>query len=86
MAEGGLPGYEMINWMGMFAPAGTPKFIVEKIGQELLKIMKTPEIIMQLQIQGAEPSLLGTEEFTIFVRNEIQKWAKMVAVTGMKAE
>jgi len=86
MAEGGLPGYEMINWMGMFAPAGTPKFIVDKIGQELLKIMKTPEIIKQLQIQGAEPSLLGTEEFTIFVKNEIQKWAKMVAVTGMKAE
>ncbi|MBI4189859.1 MAG: tripartite tricarboxylate transporter substrate binding protein [Betaproteobacteria bacterium] len=84
--EGGLPGYEMFNWMGMFAPAGTPRVVVEKLSSELIRVLRLPEVIGRLQAQGAEPSLLGPDEFSAFVKREVEKWARMVAATGMTTE
>ena len=86
IAEGGLPGYEMLNWLGMFAPAGTPRAVVERLSTELIRIVRLPDIRERLNAQGAEPAPLGTEEFTVFVKSEIEKWAKVVAATRMTAE
>jgi len=86
IAESGLPGYEMLNWLGLFAPAGTPRAVVEKLSSEAMRIVRTPEVSARLQAQGAEPAPLGTEEFTAFVKSEVEKWAKVVAATGMTAE
>ena len=86
IAESGLPGYEMLNWLGLFAPMGTPRAIVERLSGESLRIVRTPELVARFHAQGAEPSPLGADEFAAFVKSEIDKWAKVVAATGMTAE
>ena len=85
IAESGLPGYEMLNWLGMFAPVGTPRAVVEKLSTELVRIVRTPEVSGGLNASGAEPSPLGPDEFALFVKSEVEKWAKVVAATGMTA-
>jgi tripartite-type tricarboxylate transporter receptor subunit TctC len=86
IAEGGLPGYEMLNWLGVFAPTGAPRAVVEKLSGEIVRIMRTPEVRERLNTQGAEPSPLAADEFAPFVKSELEKWAKVVAATGMTAE
>ena len=86
IAESGLNGYEMLNWLGLFAPTGTPKAILERLNRESLKVVAQPEVVKRFNLQGAEPSPLASEEFAAFVKSEIAKWAKIVAATGMKAD
>ena len=86
IAESGLNGYEMLNWLGLFAPTGTPKAILERLNRESLKVVAQPEVVKRFNSQGAEPSPLASEEFAAFVKSEIAKWAKIVAATGMKAD
>ena len=86
IAESGLPGYEMLNWLGLFAPAGTPRPIVDRLAAESVRIVRVPEIVSRFNAQGAEPSPLETDEFAVFVKREVEKWAKVVAATGMTAE
>lgn len=86
IAEGGLPGYEMINWLGLFAPAGTPRTTVDRLAAESLRIVQTPEVRERLNAQGAEPSPLNTDEYTAFVKKEVDKWAKVVTATGMTTD
>jgi tripartite-type tricarboxylate transporter receptor subunit TctC len=86
IAESGLPGYEMINWLGLFAPAGTPRAVVDKLSVESLRVVQLPEVRERLNAQGAEPSPLNTDEFTPFVKKEVEKWAKVVTATGMTTE
>ena len=86
IAESGLPGYAMINWLGMFAPTGTPRAVTDRLGAEAIRIMRLPEVREKLNALGAEPAPLGSEEFITFVKSEIQKWAKVVAAARMTAE
>ncbi|MBY0268246.1 MAG: tripartite tricarboxylate transporter substrate binding protein [Burkholderiales bacterium] len=86
IAEGGLQGYEMLNWLGLFAPTATPKAIIERLNREALKVVAQPEVVKRFNSQGAEPSPLASEEFAAFVKSEIAKWGKIVAATGMKAD
>ena len=86
IAESGLAGYEMLNWLGLFAPTGTPRPVVDRLVAESLRILRLPEVVQRFHAQGAEPSPLGTDEFASFVRSEVEKWAKVVAATGMSAE
>jgi len=86
IAEGGLKGYEMLNWLGLFAPAKTPGAIVDRLSREAQKIVAQPEVVKRFNTQGAEPSPLASQEFAAFVKSEIAKWAKIVAATGMKAD
>jgi tripartite-type tricarboxylate transporter receptor subunit TctC len=86
IAESGVPGYEMLNWLGLFAPINTPRAIVERLNSEALRIMRTPEVRDRLNAAGAEPSALATEEFSAFVKSEVEKWGKVVAATGMTAD
>ena len=86
IAESGLKGYEMLNWLGMFAPAGTPRGIVDRLSSEVTRIVRLPEVRERLNAQGAEPSPLGADEFPAFVKLEVEKWAKVVAVTRMKVD
>ncbi len=85
IAESGLPGYAMLNWLGLFAPAGAPRAVVEKLSGELVRIVRLPEVSGALQVAGAEPSPLGPDEFAAFVKSELEKWAQVVAATGMTA-
>jgi len=86
IAESGLPGYEMINWLGLFAPAGTPRAVVERLSAEVSRIVRLPEVRERLNAQGAEPAPLATEEFAAFVKSEVEKWGRVVAATRMTAE
>jgi tripartite-type tricarboxylate transporter receptor subunit TctC len=86
IAESGVPGYEMLNWLGLFAPAGTPRAVVEKLEAEALRAVRSPEVRDRLNGAGAEPSPLPAHAFAPFVKSEIAKWAKVVAATGMTAD
>jgi len=86
IAEGGLPGYEMLNWLGLFAPAGTPRPVIDRLNTEALRVLRLPEVVKRFHAQGAEPSPLATDAFAPFVKSEVEKWAKVVAATGMSAE
>jgi tripartite-type tricarboxylate transporter receptor subunit TctC len=86
IAESGVPGYEMLNWLGLFAPAATPRAIVEKLNAEALRVVRSAEVRERLNAAGAEPSPLATEAFAPFVKKEIEKWGKVVAATGMTIE
>lgn len=85
IAEMGLPGYGMENWLGLFAPAGTPRSIVEKLSKEAIRVVRLPEVTAGLKAYGAEPSPLGPDEFAAFVKKEVEKWASVVKATGMTA-
>jgi len=67
IAESGVPGYEMLNWLGLFAPIGTPRAVVEKLNSEVLRIMRLPDVRERLNAQGTEPSPMPTDEFAAFV-------------------
>jgi tripartite-type tricarboxylate transporter receptor subunit TctC len=86
IAEAGLPGYEMLNWLGLFAPAGTPRVLVDRLAGEAMRVVRQPDVVSRFHAQASEPSPLATDEFSAFVKKEVEKWAKVVASTGMTAE
>lgn len=85
VAESGVPGYAMLNWLGLFAPVGTATAVLDRLAEESMRAVRLPEIVKRFNAQGAEPSPLEREAFALFVRREIEKWAKVVAATGMVA-
>lgn len=78
MIEAGVPGYEVMSWFGLWAPAKTPKPIVDKINQAVVEILKSPEVIQQISDQGAIPFPETPSSFDAFIRLESEKWAKVV--------
>ncbi|MBX3715579.1 MAG: tripartite tricarboxylate transporter substrate binding protein [Burkholderiales bacterium] len=78
MAESGYPNFEAVAWFGLLAPAGTPAPIVERLSTEVNKILKSPEINARLTGMGA--NVMGTtpQEFSAFMKAEIEKWAPVV--------
>ena len=82
----GLPAYEAVGWMGLFAPAGTPKAIVDKLNAEIRRIQQSPDVPAWLATQGLQPYYLPAEEFGALVRSDIEKWGKVVRETGIRAE
>jgi tripartite-type tricarboxylate transporter receptor subunit TctC len=86
VAEAGVPGYEATIWLGIMAPAGTPKPIVDKLNAEIRKVVTRPEVKAQWADQGAEPMTMSPEEFDAYLRKDIQKWAEVVRVSGAKVD
>ena len=86
MIESGFPGFEAGSWYGIFAPAGTPAEIVDRIHSEVVKALQNPEMQKQLSAQGAEPIGNTPKEFAAFIRAEIAKWAQVIKTSGAKAE
>jgi tripartite-type tricarboxylate transporter receptor subunit TctC len=84
--EAGLPGYETSAWYGMYAPAGTPKEIVNKIQQEIARISTLPEVKERLLQLGAEPVASTPEDFAAFTKSELAKFAKTVKDAGIEPE
>ena len=86
MAEAGLQGFDISTWLGLLAPAGTPKDIVAKWNAEVAKILNSPEMREKLLAQGAEPVPTSPEQFAAFVQSEIAKYAKIVKASGAKVD
>jgi len=86
IAEAALPGYSVTNWIGFFAPAGTPRDIVVKLNAEVVRIMQAPDIQKRLATEGAKFSPWTPEQFGGFVKTEQTKWAKVVKEAGIRVD
>lgn len=86
IAEAGLPGYEVVSWQGIFAPAGTPQDVVRRLNEEIVRILKMPDVLERMEALGLEPVGNTSEEFARFQRAEIAKWARVIKESGLKAE
>jgi tripartite-type tricarboxylate transporter receptor subunit TctC len=81
-----IPGYEVSAWFGVFAPAGVPQPVVQRLNAEFVKALQQPDLRQRLASQGAEPLTSTPDEFAAYLRSEIEKWAKVVKAAGMKAD
>ena len=86
VSEAGVPGYEAVIWLGFMAPKGTPQAVVERLNAEITKAANAPEMKQAWAAQGAVPMSMSPEEFGRFLREDIEKWAKVVQVSGAKAD
>ncbi|HET9734130.1 MAG TPA: tripartite tricarboxylate transporter substrate binding protein [Burkholderiales bacterium] len=86
MKEAGLEGVEVVVWYGVFAPAGTPKEIVQKLATGIQRATRDPETSRRLLEQGAVPVGNTPEEFAKLVREEVARWAEVVKVSGARAD
>jgi len=86
MSESGLPGYESEGWHGLFAPARTPKPVVDRLYTEIAAILRNPDTSSRLASGGAEPVGLPPGEFAVKLKSEIAKWAKVVKIANMKVD
>jgi tripartite-type tricarboxylate transporter receptor subunit TctC len=86
LAEAGVPGYEAGIWLGLMAPAGTPRPVVERLNVEINKVINAPDVKDAWAKQGAMPMGMSIDAFDKFIRAEIVKWAPVVKATGMKQE
>src|SRR5262245_10691862 len=86
ISEAGVPGYEATIWLGVMAPAGTPKPIVATLTAEINKVLSKPETQEAWLKQGAEPLIMSPAEFDTYLRGDIDKWAKVIQTAGIKVQ
>ncbi len=86
VAEAGVPGYEATIWLGLMAPAATPKPVLERLSGAVNKIINAPDMKENWAKQGAVPMGMTPDEFGRFLRADIAKWSKLVKDTGMKVD
>jgi tripartite-type tricarboxylate transporter receptor subunit TctC len=84
--EAGVPGYDVTVWFGILAPAGTPKEIVQRLNAEMVKVMRTPEVMDRFQKAGVDTVASSPEEFGTFLKGEVSRWAKVVQDANIKAD
>ncbi len=76
--ESGLPGFEVLAWFGMFAPAATPKDVLSKLNTEFVKALRDPKVAEQMLSRGLEPRPMALDEFTAIWRKDVEKYAAIV--------
>jgi tripartite-type tricarboxylate transporter receptor subunit TctC len=86
LAESGVPGFDATAWFGLFAPAGTPREIVQKLNHEVQQAVQDPQVSARLLELGAEPASSTPEAFDKFFRNEVAKWARVVQTAGIHVD
>ena len=86
LAESGLRGFEVNNWTGVLAPAGTPAAVVTRLNGEIVRIMQLPDVQARLPKEGLRFVAMTPQQFAEFVRSEKEKWAPIVKTTGAKAD
>ena len=86
VAEAGVPGYETTIWLGLMAPAGTPRPILERLNAEVNKILASAEVRETWGKQGAQPMGMSIDAFDKFLRADVAKWEKIVKVSGAKVD
>src|SRR5437763_412149 len=86
IAEAGVAGYEATIWLGLMAPAATPRSVLEKLNAEVNKIINAPDVKETWGKQGAVPMGMPVDEFGKCLREDIEKWSKLVKATGMKVD
>jgi tripartite-type tricarboxylate transporter receptor subunit TctC len=86
VSEAGVPGYEATLWLGIMAPAGTPKPVVDKLNAEINKVINKPQVQAAWAKRGAVPMVKTPAEFGTYLRADIEKWARIVKISGAKAQ
>ncbi len=86
MSEAALPGFEMLSWFGLLAPAATPRNVITRVNAETMKVLAMPDIRSALAAQGLETRGGTPEQFGDYIRNEIAKITKIAKTAGVKAE
>lgn len=86
ISESGVPGFEAVNWFGLFAPAKTPRAIINRVNGALVKTVKSPALQAQFIALGADPVGSSVEEFTAFVKHDLEKYEKVVRLSGAKVD
>jgi tripartite-type tricarboxylate transporter receptor subunit TctC len=86
VAEAGVPGYTATIWLGLMAPVGTPKAIVERLNDAISRIVGRADVREAWQKQGAQPMVMTPADFGTFLEGDIEKWARVVAISGAKPE
>jgi tripartite-type tricarboxylate transporter receptor subunit TctC len=81
-----LPGYEATAWQGLFAPAATPRPIVDRLAAEVKRILEMPDVASSLKAVGAEPAPMPPDAFAAFTRAERAKWKEVVRVSGTRVD
>jgi tripartite-type tricarboxylate transporter receptor subunit TctC len=86
IAEQGIKGFESGTWQGVLVPAGTPPAVLARLSAELTRIIRSPDVRSRLTAQGAEVYTMSPTEFTQFYERERNKWASVVAQSGVKLD
>jgi tripartite-type tricarboxylate transporter receptor subunit TctC len=86
MAESGVPGYEVQAWQAIYALAGVPKPIINKLYGEISKILREPDTVSRLEKMGVTPSGITPEAFAAFQKAEVEKWGQLIRSAGIKPE
>ena len=86
VSEAGVPGYEAVIWLGIMAPAGTPRPIVDRLNAEITKATGSAELKEAWAKQGAVAMSMTPDEFAQFMRDDIEKWARIVRISGAKPD
>ena len=86
LAESGLAGFETTSWHGMLLPARTPKDISARVHGELVKALTAPDVKERFAGLGMDTVASTPEEFTLYIRNESQKWEKVIRTIGIKGQ
>ncbi len=86
MSEAGVPGYEVTAWYGLLAPVGTPREIIARLNSEAAILLKAPDVRQVLDKVGFEIAVNSPDEFSAFIRADIQKWTRIVKVSGTRAD
>ena len=86
VAESGLPGFEVVGWNGVHVPRGTPRPIIGRINADTLKVVRIPDLQERMISMGFEAAEMTPEEFAVFVRTDIARWAKVIKEAGILPE
>ena len=86
LQEAGLPGYDATIWLGLMAPKGTPKAVVDRLNEAVTKITTNAEVKAAWGKQGAAPIVLSADAFDKYIKDDIDKWAKVIKTAGIKAD
>lgn len=84
IAEAALPGYEATQWFALFATAGTPRAVIDRLSQETARAVRSSDLKEKLSAEGLEPVGSTADEFAAYLRAEMTKWAKVVKAAGIK--
>jgi tripartite-type tricarboxylate transporter receptor subunit TctC len=86
LAEAGVPGYDVSPWFAVFAPAGTPRPVIDKLNAALLDAMKQPDVVARLDAIGVEPVGSTPEALATHLASESARWTKLIAARGIKID